>query len=104
LKADGAATVAAGSVDFKDAKSTSSSTSSGFAASIGVSGGSKEGKSSGAGMASVEGGYASDSKATSTQTTLEAGKGIQVKTGAAAAPKAKPVTKKKLDAATPPKG
>ncbi|KQV40197.1 hemagglutinin repeat-containing protein [Massilia sp. Root335] len=85
LKADGAATVAAGSVDFKDAKSTSSSTSSGFAASIGVSGGSKEGKSSGAGMASVEGGYSSASTATSTQATLQAGNGVQVKTGAAAA-------------------
>jgi filamentous hemagglutinin len=95
LKAGGAATVAADTVDFKDAKSTSSSTSSGFAASIGVSGGSKEGKSSGAGMASVEGGYSSGSQTTSAKTTLEAGNGVQVKTGAAA--KAKPV-KKKVDA------
>jgi hypothetical protein len=110
LKADGAATVAGNTVDFKDATSTSSSTSSGFAASIGVSGGSKEGKSSGAGMASVEGGYSSASQATSTKTTLEAGKGVQVKTGAAAAPKAaakaKPAKKKKKkeDATTAPKG
>jgi hypothetical protein len=83
LKAGGAATVAGSTVDFKDAKSTSSSTSSGFAAGIGVSGGSKEGKSSGAGMASVEGGYSSSSSTTSTKAALEAGNGVQVKTGAA---------------------
>jgi len=81
LKADGAAMVTGGAVDFKDAKSTSSSTSSGFAAGIGVSGGSKDGKSSGAGMATVEGGHASDSKTTSSKATLEAGNGVQVKTG-----------------------
>jgi adhesin HecA-like repeat protein len=81
LKAGGAATVAGGAVEFKDAKSTSTSTSSGFAAGIGVSGGSKDGKSSGAGMATVEGGYSSDSKTTSTRATLEAGKGVQVKSG-----------------------
>jgi hypothetical protein len=81
LKAGGAAAVAGGAVEFKDAKSTSSSTSSGFAAGIGVSGGSKDGKSSGAGMATVEGGYSSASKTTSTRATLEGGKGVEVKTG-----------------------
>jgi len=81
LKAGGAATVAGGAVEFKDAKSTSSSTSSGFAAGIGVSGGSKDGKLSGAGMATVEGGYSSDSRTTSTPATLEAGNGVQVKSG-----------------------
>ncbi len=81
LKAGGAAAVTGGAVEFKDAKSTSSSTSSGFAAGIGVSGGSKDGKSSGAGMATVEGGYSSGSKTTSTRATLEAGNGVQVKTG-----------------------
>lgn len=81
LKAGGAATVAGGAVELKDAKSTSSTTSSGFAAGIGVSGGSKDGKSSGAGMATVEGGYSSDKKTTSTKATLEAGKGVEVKTG-----------------------
>ncbi|MCS0613472.1 hemagglutinin repeat-containing protein [Massilia kyonggiensis] len=81
LNAAGAAAVTGGAVELKDAKSTSSSTSSGFAAGIGVSGGSKDGKSSGAGMATVEGGYSSGSKTTSTKATLEAGNGVQVKTG-----------------------
>jgi hypothetical protein len=81
LKADGTAKVAAGTVDFKDAKSTSSSTSSGFAAGLDVSGSSKEGEKSGTGAASVEGGYSSSSSTTSTKATLEAGNGVQVKTG-----------------------
>jgi hypothetical protein len=80
MKSGGTATVAGSSVDFKDAKSTSSSTSSGFAAGIEVSGKSEDGKSSGAGSASVEGGYSSSSSATATKATLEAGNGVQVKT------------------------
>ena len=80
MKSGGAATVAGKTVDFKDAKSTSSSTSSGFAAGLDVSGSKEDGKTSGAGAASVEGGYSSSSSATSTKATLEAGNGVQVKT------------------------
>jgi filamentous hemagglutinin family protein len=83
MKADGAAKVTGGAVDFKAAKSTSSSTSSGFAAGIGVSGSNKDGEKSGTGAASVEGGYSSTSQSTSTGATLEAGKGVEVKTAPA---------------------
>ena len=80
MKSGGAATVAGKTVDFKDAKSTSSSTSSGFAAGLEVSGSKEDGKSSGAGAASVDGGYSSSSSSTATKATLEAGNGVQVKT------------------------
>lgn len=83
MNAGGSATVAAGSVQFKDAKSTSSSSSGGFEAGIGVKGGKEDGESTGSASAMVDGGYTSASQSTSTQTSLQAGGGVQVKTGAA---------------------
>jgi filamentous hemagglutinin family protein len=83
LQADGSATVAAGSVEFKDAKSTSSSTSAGFAASISAEG-SKEGEEKkGHGVGSIEAGFDSSSESSSTKATISGGNGVQVKTGAA---------------------
>jgi filamentous hemagglutinin family protein len=83
IQADGATTVAAGSVEFKDAKSTSSSTEAGFSASLSAEA-SKEGdEKKGHGVGSLEAGFNSSSESSSTRTTISGGNGVQVKTGAA---------------------
>lgn len=85
LQADGSATVAAGSVEFKDAKSTSRSTEAGFSASISAEGSKEGSEKKGHGTGTLEAGFNSSSANSSTKATISGGNGVQVKTGAAGA-------------------